>query len=292
MENKNSNIVCTVYVTFNPNIGYLKKSITLIRNQVEKIIIVDNSNNNKLKQEIEMIEDDKIIVLSQSTNIGIAAALNIGCKKAIDMDAKWVLTLDQDSLPTLNMVSNYNKFIEMNLEKKVGAIGPNFTFSEKEKIVPNNTIKKVNTLITSGCFISLEAYVHVGGFREELFIDAVDTEYSWNLRKNGFELYQLNNLILEHNIGSNAYHIKGFGKRFMTITNHNYIRCYYIARNSMQISKEYRNIFPKEASFYKKKAFKKFVMILFFEKDKIKKIKSIINGVGDYKKGKLGVYNG
>lgn len=283
--------ICTVYVTFNPDIEYLKNSITAIRTQVRYVIIVDNSDNKNFQKEVKLLAEGNVIVLTQNRNIGIAAALNVGCNKAIELGAQWALTLDQDSMPPVNMVLLYKDFIRINEKVKVGAIGSRFTFSEEDKLVPSNIVEKVNTLITSGCFMNLEAYSQIGGFREELFIDAVDTEYSWKLRKNGYELYRLNNIILEHHIGSGSFHIKLFGKRFMTITNHNYIRCYYMARNSQQISEDYKNIFPEEAKFYRKKAWKKIVMVIFFEKDKLRKIQYIRKGICDYKKGNLGAYD-
>ena len=280
---------CALYVTFQPDIADLKKSIEIMKEQVGLVIIVDNSDKKEAQEQVSSLSEENVLVLSQMSNTGIAAALNRGFREAMDRGCEWILTLDQDSRPQKGMVKAYDDFISRNKNKKIGAIGPTFTFSSRDKAQVSDTVEKVHTLITSGCYVNAEAYKNVGGFRDELFIDAVDTEFSWHLRKNGYSLYKLNSVLLEHNLGSNSYHIKIFGKRIMTITNHNYLRCYYVARNSRVVGRDYCKVFPEDGVPYYRKAYKKAFMILLFEKDKLRKLRAVKAGMEDAKKGKLGV---
>lgn len=275
-----------LYVVYNPDIEYLRKSIIAISKQVKQVIVVDNSDNGKNYSDLFTNIDNRICLLVQNGNVGIATALNVGCRKAIELGFDWVITLDQDSLPCDNLVDTFEDFINKRQEDKIGAVGPSYTLDH----FTTNEICRVNTLITSGCLLNLSAFKLVGGFKDELFIDAVDTEYSWNLRKNGYKLYKFGNVTLEHHIGNNSYDIRILGKRLTTVTNHNFIRCYYITRNSLKISRDYKNIFPKEARFYRKKGIKLFINVLLFERDKKNKIVAICKGYRDFRKGVLGKY--
>ncbi|MGL5050183.1 MAG: glycosyltransferase family 2 protein, partial [Fusobacteriaceae bacterium] len=63
-------------------------------------------------------------------------------------------------------------------------------------------------------------------------------------------------------------------------TEHSAIRKFYIFRNSLYIMK----LYPEYRNQYIKKLFKEVIKILFLEKDKIDKIKSIFSGVKSYQK--------
>lgn len=281
-----------VYVTYRPDIQYLGKSLERVLPQVQNVIIVDNSDTVDDQRKVRMLASQKVIVLTQGNNLGIATALNIGCKEAIRLGADWALTLDQDSIVPKSMISEYVTYIDENESGKIGALGPMFKFCPEDVLPSDGCVVEAKTLITSGCLINLQAFKKVGGFREELFIDAVDTEYSWNLRKNGYQLFKFHKLVLEHHLGNHPFHVRIFGKRIMTITNHNARRCYYISRNSKKISDEYREVFPKEAEAYRKKGIKQAIMVLLFENNKMEKIHMIHKGTQDYRKGRMGKYGG
>ncbi|HJJ90133.1 MAG TPA: glycosyltransferase family 2 protein [Methanocorpusculum sp.] len=284
--------ISAVYVTYRPDMQYLAKSLERVLPQVQNVIVVDNSEGIDDQREVQMIASQRLIVLTQGSNLGMAAALNIGCKEAIRLGADWVLTLDQDSIVPESMVSEYATYIEENRSKKIGALGPMFKFCWQDVLPNDGCVVEAKALITSGCCINLQAFQKVGGFKENLFIDAVDTEYSWNLRKNGYQLFQFHTLVLEHHLGTHPFHVRVFGKRIMTITNHNALRYYYISRNSKKISDDYRDVFPNEASAYRKKGIKQTIMVLLFERNKIEKLYMIHRGTQDYRKGRMGRYGG
>lgn len=284
--------ISAIYVTYCPNIQYLTKSLEHVLPQVQNVIVVDNSDNLEDQKKVQAIASQGVIVLTQGRNVGIAAALNIGCKKAAHLGADWCLTLDQDSIVPKMMVSEYAAYVAVNGAKKIGALGPMFRFCPEDVLPGDDRVVEAKALITSGCCINLQAFQEVGGFKEDLFIDAVDTEYSWNLRKNGYHLYQFHTLVLEHHLGNNPFHVRVFGKRIMTSTNHNALRYYYISRNSKRISEDYRNVFPKEAAAYRKKGIKQAIIVLLFEDNKMEKLYMIHKGTQDYRQGRMGKYGG
>lgn len=284
--------ISAVYVTYHPDMQYLTRSLERVLPQVQNVIIVDNSEAIDAQRKVQEIASQRVSVLTQGSNLGIAAALNIGCREAMRLGADWVLTLDQDSIVPESMISEYETYIEENSSKKIGALGPMFKFCQEDVLPSDGRVIEVKALITSGCCINLQAFQKVGGFKENLFIDAVDTEYSWNLRKNGYQLFQFHTLVLEHHLGNQPFHVRVFGKRIMTITNHNALRCYYISRNSKKISDYYQDVFPDEALAYRKKGIKQAIMVLLFEHNKMEKLYMIHRGTQDYRKGLMGKYGG
>ena len=119
-------MIACVVVTYNPD-NSLIEGINLLSDQVDKILIVDNGSKDsgiKLIKEIKKCNEDKIEVVFNEDNLGIAAALNIGAKYAIEHKYQWLLTMDQDSRPAKDMVEKMIKTYEdMPLEKRDEEIG-------------------------------------------------------------------------------------------------------------------------------------------------------------------------
>lgn len=281
--------VIGIYVLYNPNIEYLQKSLNQTLKMLDWVILIDNSEkeNDDLKS---LGVCGNVDILSMEENVGIARALNVACRTAISLGYDWAITFDQDSIPDDTFIDEYEHFLSTTDILSVGLLCPLCKMDDKDDIQKTNQIIEVNAAITSGSLMNLHAYSIVGGFKDELFIDAVDTEYCWNLRINGYKIFQLGNIVLEHHIGNKPFDIKIGNFRLLTVTNHNYLRCYYITRNSLKISHDYKKTFPSEANKYKK-WLKLLIKVILFEKDKCRKIHSILWGIVDYKRGIFGMYN-
>ena len=77
--------VVAIIISYNPD-NNLLDSVNLLENQVEKIIIVDNGSKKEKVKEINLIRDinkEKIEVIFNEENLGIATALNIGVKEGL-----------------------------------------------------------------------------------------------------------------------------------------------------------------------------------------------------------------
>ena len=91
---------------------------------------------------------------------------------------------------------------------------------------------------------------------------------------------------MEHPVGdTTSYNVLGLN---IKVFNHSPFRKYYIARNSIVLAKE--NIFndPLFSAVLIFNVFSTFVKILFFEKQKLKKIKFLCKGVFHGEINKLG----
>lgn len=270
---------CTV--VYNPDDAVLK-NLSTYSGKVNICVVVDNSERkNEISKEIE--KDDKIIYVSMGGNKGIAAALNKGIEILVKRKVEYVLTMDQDSqFPT----SCYDKIIAL-IEKyksKYSVVGLNFN---KELDTECEEIKEVLYWLTSGNFVNVDNFLEVGGFIDELFIDYVDIEFGYRLFKNGLRIGYLEGYSLEHKIG-NPIEIRLFGKKYYAM-NHSPIRYYYRYRNSYYLYLNDKSFFRKE---FFKEIFVNIPKMLFFEKNRLEKMKMIRKGLTDGKKGELGKYNG
>ena len=221
-------------------------------------------------------------------NLGIAYALNVGFEKARFLGVDWIITMDQDSVFPSNMVAEYNKFLSEGHEL-VGIVAPLINMYDGERRHASSKYEIITEALTSGSMVSLEAYDKAGGFKNKLFIDAVDFEFCYNLSTLGYIHYQLNTVVMQHQLG-NTKEYKLFGKHLFYVTNHSYIRHYYMHRNGLFLKEQYADLLPRVPFGITETAITLF-KILLFEKDKWRKIKAHYWGWKDYNRNNWGKLN-
>ena len=145
-------------------------------------------------------------------------------------------------------------------------------------------------VMTSGNLINLKVYKEIGGYKDWLFIDAVDFDYCLNVRKHKYEIVQMSTAELIHHLGKVEKHVL-LGKT-MFATNHSVNRRYYITRNRHYLYDLYHKDFPEYCKLEVGRTKKELIKIILFEDNKIAKIKAIHKGYRDYKKGVKGANNG
>lgn len=224
---------------------------------------------------------------TENRNCGISYALNYGATWALQKNYRYLLTMDQDSSTDDQMIKI---MIESCLdEKRAGIIAPNYI----DKIQSKRKIKREKQYIlcekTSGNLLNLSAFKKVGKFNEEYFIDYVDIEYGFRLNLNGWKVIKVNLATLYHSEGELS--IRTFFFKKVHPFNYPPVRYYYRTRNLLYLRSRYKNellaAVRKEENVYLKNVIK----ALLYEKDKIKKIKMIIQGFRDYSQGIVGRIN-
>ena len=280
--------VAAIIVSYNPD-SNLFDSINLLLNQVEKVIIVDNGSKEKYVKYIKSINEDKIEIILNKENLGIATALNIGVRKALENGYEWILTMDQDSKASPDMVKKmFNVYNSINREerKDLLSIFPNFVDERIQSIEENsnmNSYEYVDADITSGNLLRKEVFEKVGFFDDSLFIDLVDTDFCMRLNEKGIKMIKIRDAVLYHSLGESKT-IKGILGSFNT-SNHSALRRYYMTRNRFYIWEKYKGLNSFTLNRDKKLFKKEFVKIILGEKDKVNKIKMVLRGYKDYKKG-------
>ena len=263
-------------VTFNPDTKLLETNVKAILHQVHKIIIVDNGSKNYdlIVATLKNLCNDSIVYIHNDYNCGIAKALNQAMEFGANNDYEWMLALDQDSICPNNYVEIMKKYLS--IEPKIGIAAP-IIFDRKVGVIghnPKESYKKVRTCITSGSFSKLSAWKTVGGYDERMFIDFVDFEYCYKLRKAGYKVIQTSEVSLEHSLGDGK--VVSFLGLKIRDSEHNAFRCYYIAQNNIY--------YPKKHHLWLRllrgnlRNIKHVMMISLYEEDKKSKIKAIIKG--------------
>jgi rhamnosyltransferase len=279
--------VAGVVVLYNPPKN-IKENINSYLKEVKRLYVVDNSNNNN---QALLPKSSKIEYIPYNENKGIAYALNNACRLAIKAKFQWILTMDQDSIfkgdNLAKLIDDTNNFDY----QKVAIISPYQETKLNEPKCQDRYDYPVG-VITSGNLVNLDIYQKIGGFKDWLFIDGVDIEYCLNARKSGYLILRDNESILFHNLGD-IFYGNLFGKRIIC-TNHSYIRRYYIMRNDNYIYDMYKD-FDSIYSQSTKSQKEAIEGIVFFEKDKFRKLYYSLKGYLDYKnniKGKLNLKKG
>jgi rhamnosyltransferase len=265
-----------VIVLYNPNISEILNNIDSYIGGVDTLFVFDNSESNLDYQEKLLEYSNKVRYFSFTENMGIAFALNYTCKLAADLGYEWILTMDQDS--SFSMPSDFMVYIchlHSKLDNKIALFSPNF-FGEKPE---------APQFYTSGSLVNLKAWESIGKFDENLFIDEVDGDFSFRLKEANYILIKIHNLNLVHALGS-KYCITILGKKICS-DNHSALRKYYIARNRVYLIK----MRPNMRRLYLADSFRKFVLLLLIENDKIVKLKMIIRGVYHGLVNKMGKYS-
>ncbi|MCT2918579.1 glycosyltransferase family 2 protein [Limosilactobacillus fermentum] len=272
-------LVVAGIVLFNPDIDRLRKNIDAIINQVKAIIVFDNGSSNIKSIKKGLADYPNIEFLCEKKNVGIAAALNRIFNYAIkSLHADYVLTLDQDTVCPENLINEYLKFYN----RDVGIYSPRIKDINADVYLEDDNdhseVTAINKCITSASLTSVIAWHIVNGFDETMFIDNVDFDFCNRIRKKGFEIYRINSVFVNHELGHIRTYKTPFGN--ILVKNHSAFRKYYIARNIIYMSrKDNSSLFIAYL-----RVIKQLILVVAFESDKIKKIQSILKGMQDGQK--------
>jgi len=272
-------LVAGTVVLFNPGEEVFETISTYIR-QVARLFVIDNStqSNPSILQRLQQIEN--IVYVSNGGNKGIANALNRGCAEALRGGYKYLLTMDQDTALPSNFVRDLMRGFVENASEMIGIIAPRYTSSNSAE-----KYEKVPLTMTSGNILNLSAYLKIGPFLNELFIDHVDHEFCLRLRQNGYAIVQANEVMIIHRPG-HLVSFRFFGKK-VAFSSHSPIRLYYFARNGFYVGSQYQKSFPEFSALFRNLLLKEIFKIP-FESDKFLRLKMIIKGYRDYRSEKLG----
>ena len=278
MDNKR---ISATVIWYNPDDENIKNIRTYI-DYVEKLYIIDNSkeNNKKLADSLNNLKTEYIY---NDKNLGIAKALNLACEKAANDNFEWLLTMDQDSSFDSNSIKSYFRTFEKMTKNNVGIISPRHILkNDIDKFSDDKESIEIDHVMTSGNLLNLKIWEEIVKFDENLFIDEVDSEICFRIIENGYKVIQLNKIRMFHELGN--LEKKNFFTRKISVLNHNHIRKYYIMRNKFYMLKKYK----KYRSRYIYYILNDFFNVIFYEKDKLRKLKYMFKGIADFMKSKMG----
>jgi rhamnosyltransferase len=276
--------ILAVVVLYFPDKSVIQRIDALLQH-VSTVLVIDNSEPSPEWLTPELLNKPNIILKINHSNKGIASALNAGATMAINDSFDWLLTMDQDSSFRAHSLEELIA-VAASSPTSVALISPHHLTPKGRELQAIDRTTVISFAMTSGNLVRPEAHIKNGPFDERLFIDSVDHDYCLRLRQNGFTILRANKSILEHPLGEIQYHRFLFLK--LKTTNHSPLRRYYITRNRLYVMFRFmtfdRHFFFREL----RELIKSFLIVIFLDQEKMKKLKWMCRGVLDYMRGRYG----
>ena len=284
--------VAAVVVTFHPGPD-LAATLAALLAQAGAVVVVDNGS---CPADLPPMDDPalggRVEVFANERNIGLAAALNQGLRRAKERGFGWALTMDQDSSPLPNLVAAAGRAFHAYAEpERLAAIGARVAGGEDlgakdPTLAAAVPYRRMKAVITSGTLHSIAAWERLGGFREDFFIDCVDTEFCLHARARGLEIVRATEPAIEHRIGAPTRK-RALG-RWMMPTNHSPLRRYYVTRNRLSLWRHYARSDGRCVLTDMRQSIREWVGIVFAETDRPAKLRAILAGFRDAALGRYG----
>ncbi len=296
-ENGVNTTVCAIVVTYYPS-ATLVRNISALRDQACHVIVIDNNTQGVSRRYLEIISQwDRVTVVYNPENLGIAAGLNQGIRLALSFSVAWIATFDQDSLAQPGMLSHMVACaMQIPNADRIAIVCPRYRDEHSQKPLASYSRQliydkyvTVFSTMASGNIINRCVFSEIGLFTESLFIDLVDTEFCFRCNQKGFLIIEDQHTWLDHTLG-NPRPITLLGKTFL-ISNHSAVRRYYYYRNLLWLTRHYWKFLcrhPKNAFKIFFWSFLNIIALLIFETDRMKKVQFIIKGIRDGVRGKTG----
>jgi len=282
-----------VMVTFSPSETQTNR-ICNIASELDFVFVVDNTEGKTTTffSNTDCFPDNVRVLLNGNVG-GIAGALNSGVREAIrDFGECFIFLLDQDScLPSSFFERQYVFAVENNrmvVVPKYFDINSrtfgNYTKLSKwkiENIYGEHTVRpfEVTFAITSGTLIFSSLFEKVGFFREDYFIDHVDSEFCIRLHESGHLILVNPDVVFEHAIGNRKLR-KLFGVNFKP-NFHSPVRRYYAVRNGILMIRQHFRFFPSILWLIILRIGYEYMGIILFERTRWAKLKALYWGFID-----------
>jgi len=294
---------CALVITHHPD----EKLITLLNSlgeQVTEILVVDNGSK---KTASTVFNDAKVVpginLIENSNNLGVATALNQGFKWAQERGYQWMITFDQDSQPEGNFVKQLcstwkvidkkkdigiiaPQILDANLGKKSLFLRRRFSMIYERVGCQDTVLEDVTYVITSGAMVNTQIAEEIGGFREDFFIDYVDTEFCLRARKHGYRILVACEAKIHHYFGERK-HIR-WGPVDFYPSFHSPERWYTMSRNRIPMILTYGLKFPHWFTYEIVATGYILLRMLLTEDQKGAKLGQFLRGTWDGLRGRMG----
>ncbi len=292
-------------ITYNPAPDFYDRLNNFYK-ELNQIIIVDNGSDPKTRSLLEeetQKRADSLKIIYNEKNLGVARALNQGFQWAIEEGFEEIFAFDQDSFLVYGAISALQKKMDTFTAKETLAIVSSVPrdlsvdvyarflrqvkgFIFERVACEDEILRDISFTITSGALYNLSVYKELGPFRDDFFIDYVDTEYCLRANQAGYKIIALCDAYLEHRLGAREKRELLGRKHYPTF--HSPLRWYYISRNRIPMLKKYALRFPHWLSFEIISATYILLRMLLFETQKMTKLKALFLGTRDGLRGRMG----
>ena len=246
---KNRPVTIALVVTHASPDGFLD-SVEAWLSQVDQLIVVDNGSTPEWRAEVCAVlraRAKPVEFVFNDRNLGVAAAFNIGFAWLLGHGFESAFLFDQDSVPASGMVAEILDVYENHPQRaSLAMVAPNISVPSanttasflvprgrflfrRARCIGGRMLEDVSIIISSGALYNLAAFQQIGPFREDFFIDYVDTDYCLRARQRGYKIVVACRAGLVHELGRQQE--ARLGPLTMHPTFHSPVRWYYISRN-------------------------------------------------------------
>ncbi len=239
-----------VVVVFDPDLVRLRRQFSVLEGC--DTVIVDNGSVERLKIRA-LVDEFSFDLIALTENTGIATAQNLGVDRVRSRGAGFVVFFDQDSIPADDALEQLAAAYVSVRSSRVAGVGSRYSrdghaplsgfvscrwFRFTSPVCDGGSVDvhPVDLLISSGSFVPLTTIDAVGGWRESLFIDRVDTEWFLRAKRLGFQPYGSCAATMEHPVGDHAARI--WAGRWRTVPRHPSERYFYVFRNTVWLYRQ------------------------------------------------------
>jgi len=197
-----------IIVTYSPDWSHVNSMVDELLAANLTIIIFDNTPRGNFK-----INRTKVYLLRTGDNIGLGGAFNYAIKYAkSELDAvSDVIFFDQDStfaykdicglFNELSYLKSLNVPVGVLGAKAIMPSGSSYPFKIVNDTHALEGFEQAWFVMSSFSIIPMEVLNNIGLFREELFIDLIDSEFSFRCRKHNLLNLISNNIKFDHVVG-------------------------------------------------------------------------------------------
>jgi rhamnosyltransferase len=213
--------LATITVTYVPDIAIVARQLAGLPRDALRVIVDNGSDASLVEQLAQLARDENAVLLPNGRNLGLAAGLNIGIAYAREAQCSRVLLLDQDSEPDAGAVTSLcNAFDALQASGvRPGCVGPAIVdietglehgFHAFRGLRPvrihgagTDPVRCIG-LNGSGLLFEIRLADELGGFDESLFIDHVDTDWSFRVGASGYGLFGVPRARFRHRMGARS----------------------------------------------------------------------------------------
>jgi rhamnosyltransferase len=278
---RNSKKILAGIVLYKPQLSRLLKNVEMVIGQVDQIVLYVNGRESFEAADKIQSQYPSVNVILNERNAGIATALKRIMQYAIEHSFEWALAIDQDSVCDGNLVKTYRKYQSL---PNVGMLTCNIidrNFHQNTGFQNDEDYREVERCITTASYMNVKAYQATDGYDEKMFIDGVDWDICYNLRRHGYKIYKVNYDGVLHEVG-HGKDVTLFGKHYI-VYGESPLRNYYSARNDVYLAKKYPEFINMRRTVLRE--IKAEVLILLFENQKLAKITRRWKGIAEAKNG-------
>lgn len=257
----------------------IRDNVARLLLQVERVYIVNNSPDGTSRALLGKLASDRVEVLEQDGNIGVAAGFNAGMRAALAAGFDYVWIFDQDSTVANGMLAALLR-AHGRTDVRVGIVGPALRAAETGNVYDADRGQgsaPIQALISSGALFSRALMEEIGLHDEALFIDYVDHDISLRAGRAGYTNLKVFDTHLDHRFGASKP--ARFLWRRVYISDYSPMRHYYTSRNRIIVARRfgYGRWFRDDLRY----AAKAWVKVLFCERNRPAKVRAFIRGLRD-----------